>query len=173
MTRQFLQNKICLSEMCFLPRQKRFIFFSKFKSIGASKLGALGVLFIGMTVSFGTQSWGKTVDVSIEETAADSVGGPDGISGSIAGSHVVTVVGRGAASGFCTEQLSTFCIENIERSAKSNGQNEADMQCRLQQGRSITYTSHCFTSCSPMYIPPGPGQTYVSCNANCDMQCEL
>lgn len=145
---QFLQKKSSLLSLFFCSFPRFFISVARLKNLRGLNFGILGLTVVGSVLFFGSHS-------------------------QAASGRSTTVVGRGTASGFCTDHLSSFCIDNIERSAKSNGQSDADMQCRMQNGRSITYTAHCNTWCSPMSIPPGPGQTYVSCNANCNMQCEL
>lgn len=80
--------------------------------------------------------------------------------------------GSGHEMGYCSYTQGPFCIRDIEMRAERSGQDSASQSCRGQGGQPLTYTNYCSTNCYPNSIPPGES-AWVSCNANCSMQCEI
>ncbi|HEX7676298.1 MAG TPA: hypothetical protein VF412_19140 [Bdellovibrio sp.] len=81
------------------------------------------------------------------------------------------VSGNGQYSAYCTAN-DMFCSHNVQQYAERQGIQDAETRCEINQGTPLTYTATCNTFCTPAYIPPGTS-TWVSCRADCRMQCDV
>ncbi len=86
-------------------------------------------------------------------------------------SRITYVDGSGYSSGFCRSN-DYFCPKDLHDRSESDGKYQAQTRCYLNHGTPLQYTATCNTYCSPAYIPPN-SNTYVTCNSNCRMQCEV
>jgi hypothetical protein len=90
---------------------------------------------------------------------------------SVAEARMSYTSGSGSASGYCSANQ-IFCINDIKLQAETQAEDFAENSCRAQRGTPVPYATNCSDFCSPPYIPPG-SSTFVTCRANCNMQCEL
>ncbi len=81
--------------------------------------------------------------------------------------------GYGRESGSCDSTGGSFCIDRLKRDAEQRGKRDAQTRCEMNRGRPLLHTARCSTYCSPSYIPPRSPRTYVICDANCQIQCEV
>jgi hypothetical protein len=82
----------------------------------------------------------------------------------------IWVTGTGSASGSC-KGGDSFCPRNLESRAKSTAESNARSTCYIKQGTPTGIPS-CSSHCSPGYISPG-NMAWVSCNANCRINCNV
>lgn len=93
---------------------------------------------------------------------------------SMAQARNVSVVGYGSERSYCNANSGYFCFDNIKRRSQDNALRDARRACEFsQRGRSLTYTASYSTSCNPFNLPPNHDGTWVSCNTNARMQCEV
>lgn len=83
------------------------------------------------------------------------------------------VNGRGMANGYCSGSMGSMCISNIKSAAERDGGRDAQWNCQMARGNSLSYTLRCNTSCFPSFISPGDQNRPVRCNSSCSMQCEV
>lgn len=80
--------------------------------------------------------------------------------------------GNGYASGFCSGNMSYFCMNNLKERARYDATRSAAWSCQGKQGRPDPYAT-CNDFCTPFSIPPDAPQTYVNCNATCTIRCTV
>lgn len=86
----------------------------------------------------------------------------------------IYVNGRANERSFCNANSGYFCLDNIKRRAESNSLREAQRACEFTyRGRALTYTGSASSFCNPSHLPVNHDGTWVSCNANASMQCEV
>lgn len=88
--------------------------------------------------------------------------------------RTITVSGRGLERSYCNANSGYFCLDNVKRGAQADAGRDAQRVCELSyRGRSLTYTTAYYTSCSPSHLPPHHDGTWVQCSATASMQCEV
>ncbi|MEK2645636.1 hypothetical protein [Bdellovibrio sp. BCCA] len=93
---------------------------------------------------------------------------------SVFATRTVYVTGRGSERTYCNANSGFFCLDKAKRDAQYDAENDARRNCEIfQRGRALTYTASYFTNCNPSYLPPNHDGTWVSCNSDCRMQCEV
>jgi hypothetical protein len=65
-----------------------------------------------------------------------------------------------------------FCIDRTKRDAEQRAVYDAENRCRMNRG-DVSGSPSCYSNCSPNYIPPNSGPTFVNCDARCTVQCEI
>lgn len=90
----------------------------------------------------------------------------------MASARTIISTGSGSESGTCSYAQGLFCINDLQARAERQGQERARWSCQVSGGEPLTYTAYCSSSCFPNVINPG-SSTWVTCNANCSMQCEV
>ena len=85
--------------------------------------------------------------------------------------HITYVDGSGQYSAYCTAN-DFFCSRNVQQNAERDATQNAETRCEIDRGTPLTYTATCNTMCNPIYIPPNTN-TWVSCNSNCRIQCDI
>jgi hypothetical protein len=105
-------------------------------------------------------------------TAAFSLGLSAFLMTGSAFARIIISNGTGNEGGTCNYAQGSFCISDLRARAERSGQDNARWSCQASGGQPLTYTAYCSSSCFPNVINPG-SSTWVSCNANCSMQCEV
>ncbi len=84
-----------------------------------------------------------------------------------------SVHSSGYASGFCQGGgFGSMCMSQLQDLAKQDAARDADLQCRIKNGKLISYSGYCNVHCSPPYLN-GEQNTYVSCNSSCRFDCDI
>lgn len=83
----------------------------------------------------------------------------------------VYVQGHGMGQGYCRGGDS-FCMRNVEESARRYAAQDAQRECNMRQGQSLTYTLTYNTFCNPVFIPVGQ-DGFMNCNSTARMTCSL
>ncbi len=85
-----------------------------------------------------------------------------------------TETGRGHYSGFCEgNSMASFCLDQIRRHALDDANRDADFSCRVHGGMSQSFSGYCNDFCSPPFIRSGVPRQYVTCDATCQIRCEM
>ncbi|KYG64135.1 hypothetical protein AZI86_12975 [Bdellovibrio bacteriovorus] len=88
--------------------------------------------------------------------------------------RMVRVSGSGAGSSYCNANSGSYCIDSVKRRAEQDAGYAAERSCEFTyRGRALRYTTSYSTSCNPSYLPPRHDGTWVRCNSNSSMQCEV
>ncbi|WP_374073348.1 hypothetical protein [Bdellovibrio bacteriovorus] len=96
------------------------------------------------------------------------------LSQSVFAARTVYVNGRGSERSYCSANDSYFCLDRAKRQAERDAESDARRNCEIfQRGRALTFTASYFTTCNPSHLPPNHDGTWVSCNSDCRMQCEI
>ncbi len=82
---------------------------------------------------------------------------------------------RGSAieSGFCDGAVAYSCIDQIKYRAQNRAAEDARWRCEIRQGQTDRMYPSCDHFCNPNYLPPESRGTYVTCNSNCSVRCEI
>ena len=83
----------------------------------------------------------------------------------------IPIHGNGSATGFCQGDFGQMCMNQLHDQAEAQARQQADMSCQEQQG--IPGFLNCFTNCNPPFLPPGHVNQFVSCNSNCNGNCQV
>lgn len=88
--------------------------------------------------------------------------------------RTIRVSGSGSESSYCNANSGSYCIDNIKRRAEQDATFAAERTCEFShRGRALRYTVSHSTFCNPSYLPPNHDGTWVRCNSNASMQCEV
>lgn len=88
--------------------------------------------------------------------------------------QTVYVTGRSNDNSYCNANSGFFCLDNSKRRAESESERDARWNCEMnQRGRALTFTASYYTYCNPNYLPPNHDGTWVHCQSECRMQCEI
>lgn len=88
--------------------------------------------------------------------------------------RTVRVSGSGTGSSYCNSNSGSYCIESVKRRAEQDAGDAAERSCEFTyRGRSLRYTTSYSTFCNPSHLPPRHDGTWVRCNSNASMQCEV
>lgn len=86
----------------------------------------------------------------------------------------IYVLGRGQESSYCNANSGSFCLNRSKTQASNDAERDARRACELtHRGRSLIFTLQISTSCYPNYLPPQHDGTWVRCQAEARMQCEV
>ena len=89
-----------------------------------------------------------------------------------ASSIVINASGR--ATDYCNANSGNYCFDKVKRDSQAEGVREAAWKCELQhRGRPQRFNPSHSTFCNPYSLPPGHKGTYVTCNTNTSMRCDL
>lgn len=96
------------------------------------------------------------------------------LSQNVFAAHTIYVTGRGFESTYCSANSGYYCLDNAKLRARSVAEREARFSCEVSyRGRALSYAASCYANCNPSYLPVNHDALWVSCNADCNMQCEV
>lgn len=86
----------------------------------------------------------------------------------------ISVPGRANDNSYCSANSGSYCIDSSKRRTEAEAERNARWNCELNhRGRALTYTTYFYTYCSPSYLPINHDPTWVYCQAEAQMQCEV
>lgn len=81
--------------------------------------------------------------------------------------------GRGQEFGYCSGSQGSFCISGIKARSEMEAKRQADWNCQMKHGQSLSFTANCNSSCFPNIITPRDQNVSVRCSSTCTVQCEI
>ena len=86
----------------------------------------------------------------------------------------VTIYSNGYATDMCDGGPSSyFCYDRLKRRAGDDAARDADIQCRIRNGRIEAFSGYCSNFCNPFSLPNNAPMQFVRCNANCTSTCVI
>lgn len=89
-------------------------------------------------------------------------------------SKTKSITARGRASSYCNANSGSYCTNDITRNSEREASQNIRRSCEWSyRGRSLTHTLYSNTRCNPSYLPPNHDGTWVTCETDARMQCEV